>query len=150
MKDCIFCKIARGEEPCYKIWEDEKFLSFLSIFPNTIGVSVVISKEHHSSYAFDLSDELLSDFICAVKKVALLLDSKLDDVGRTGIVLEGFGINHLHAKLFPLHGTKMKEWKPIPSSINKQFLKYEGYISSHNGVRADDNELQNLARIISE
>jgi len=36
---CIFCKIARGFEPCHSIWEDEKHLAWLSIFPNTKGSS---------------------------------------------------------------------------------------------------------------
>ena len=34
-EDCIFCKIARGEIPSNKIWENEKFFAILDIFPNT-------------------------------------------------------------------------------------------------------------------
>lgn len=41
MDDCIFCKIIKGEIHSHKIWEDEKHLAFLSIFSNTIGVTVV-------------------------------------------------------------------------------------------------------------
>lgn len=149
MNECIFCQIARGESPCHKIWEDEKHLAFLSIFPNTIGFSVVITKEHYPSYAFTLSDQVLCELVIAVKKVARLLDEKLDDVGRTGVVFEGFGINHVHAKLFPMHGTGgMETWHPIPSSVDKYFDKYEGYISSHNWRRADDQELALLAQKI--
>ena len=84
----------------------------------------------------------------AAKKVAELLDAKLDDVGRTGMIFEGFGIDHIHAKLFPMHGTKMPEWKPIESSVDKYFEKYEGYISSHDYKHADDNELEKLAEKI--
>ena len=57
---CIFCDIVKGKLPCHKIWEDEKHLAFLSIFPNTEGFSVVIPKQHYSSYAFEQSDEVLS------------------------------------------------------------------------------------------
>lgn len=128
--DCIFCKIANGEAPAHKIWEDEKHLAFLSIFPNTKGFSVVITKEHYSSYAFDLPENVLTALTLAAKKVAKLLDSKLEDVGRTGMIFEGFGVDHVHAKLFPMHGTKMTNWKPIKSNVNKYFEKYEGYISS--------------------
>jgi len=117
MAECIFCKIVRGEVPCYKIWEDEKYLAFLSIFPNTEGFSVVITKKHYPSYAFNLPDKVLTDLVIASKKVAKLLDSKLDDVGRTGMIFEGFGVDHVHSKLFPMHGTKMKEWKPLKSNI---------------------------------
>ncbi len=146
--DCIFCKITAGEAPAHKIWEDDKHLAFLSIFPNTEGVTVVITKRHYPSYAFDVSDGVLTGLTLAVKKVAKLLDDKLEDVGRTAVVFEGFGIDHIHAKLFPLHGTKMTEWKPIKSSVNKYFEKYEGYVSSHDYKRADDKKLAELAKKI--
>lgn len=104
--ECIFCKILSGSVPCHKIWEDEGHLAFLSPYPNTIGFSVVITKDHYSSYAFDLPDDILKNLIVATKKVAKLIDSRLPDVGRTGMIFEGFGIDHVHAKLFPMHGTK--------------------------------------------
>ncbi len=148
-KNCIFCQIAKGEAPYHKIWEDEKHLAFLSIHPNTEGVSVVITKKHYPSYAFDLPNEILTDLIIASKKVAKLLDSRLDDVGRTGMVFEGFGVDHLHAKLFPMHGTKAKKWREIKSKVNKYFKKYEGYISSHDYKRANDKNLAKLTRKIS-
>jgi histidine triad (HIT) family protein len=140
---------AAGEAPCHKIWEDDNHLAFLSIFPNAAGVSVVITKEHYPSHAFELPDGVLMALMLAAKKVALLLDRKLDDVGRTGAVLEGFEIDHVHVKLYPLHGTKMDGWRPVPSSVDKYFEKYEGYISSHNWRRTDDEELRRLAALIS-
>ncbi len=65
---CIFCEIVKGNAPSYTVWEDNAHLAFLSIFPNTEGVTVVIPKEHHSSYAFELPDEVLSNLIIAAKK----------------------------------------------------------------------------------
>jgi diadenosine tetraphosphate (Ap4A) HIT family hydrolase len=150
MNDCIFCKIVKGEAPCHKIWEDEKHLAFLSIFPNTEGVSVVITKEHYPSYAFDLPEEVLSGLILSAKKVGKLLDLKLGDVGRTAMVFEGFGVNHVHAKLFPMHGTLSDEWREHKSNIDKYFKHYEGYISSHDYKREDDTKLAELARKIKE
>lgn len=151
MENCVFCKIVRGELPCHKIWEDEKHLAFLSIFPNTKGFSVVITKEHNPSYAFDNSDTVLSNLVLAAKKVGKLLDEKLPDVGRTGMVFEGFGVDHLHAKLFPMHGTaNMAEWRPVKSNMNKYFDQYEGYISSHDHERADDEALATLAKQIRD
>jgi histidine triad (HIT) family protein len=148
MDDCIFCRIARGEAPCHRIWEDERHLAFLSIFPNTRGFSVVITKRHYPSYAFDLPDDVLKDLVIAVKQVARLLDRKLDDVGRTGMIFEGFGVDHVHAKLFPMHGTRMTAWRPLSARVDKYFERYEGYISSHDYRRADDAELEALAERI--
>lgn len=147
MDNCIFCKIVKGEAPSHKVWEDEKHLAFLSIFPNTEGTTVVIPKNHYTSYAFDLPDEVLSGLMLATKQVAKLLDSKLEDVGRSAMVFEGFGVDHIHAKLFPMHGTaKIAEWQPIESKVDKYFETYEGYISSHDYKRADDTVLAALAK----
>ena len=116
MDNCIFCEIVKGMSPCHKVWEDDKHLAFLSIFPNTEGVTVVVPKKHYSSYAFNLPDEVLSELVLKTKKVAKILDAKLGDVGRTAMVFEGFGVDHVHAKLFPMHGTEdMENWKPIES-----------------------------------
>lgn len=144
--DCIFCKIANGQAPAHKIWEDEKHLAFLSIFPNTEGFAVVITKKHFSSYAFNLPEEILIGLVKAAKQAAKLLDAKFEDVGRTGMIFEGFGVDHVHAKLFPMHGTNAPDWKPTTSNIDKYFEKYEGYISSHDCKRADDKKLAKLAK----
>ena len=104
--DCIFCDIVKGRVPCHKIWENDEHLAFLSIFPNTKGFSVVITKKHFSSYAFEQEDQILTKLILATKSVALLLDESLEGVGRTGMFFEGYGIDHLHSKLFPMHGTR--------------------------------------------
>jgi len=147
MNSCIFCQIAQGEFPSHKIWEDHNHLAFLSIFPNTPGFAVVITKSHRPSYVFELKDEEISELMLAAKQAALLLDAAFDDVGRTGCMIEGFGIDHAHVKLFPMHGTT-GIWRPIKSNVDKYFHKYEGYISSHDHARADDEELKLLAQRI--
>lgn len=78
-----------------------------------------------------------------------LLDEKLDDVGRTGLIMEGFGVDHTHVKLFPMHGTSdLKTWKPFLSKQVKYFEKYEGYISSHDCDRASDEKLTEVVNKI--
>lgn len=145
----MFCSIIKGQSPCHKIWEDEKHLAFLSLYPNTEGFSVVTTKIHYPSYAFDLADKVLTDLVLASKTVAKLLDSRLEDVGRTGMIFEGFGVDHVHAKLFPMHGTKsMKDWKQLKSSVDKYFEKYEGYISSHDYKKEDEKKLARVAKRI--
>jgi len=147
--DCIFCKIVNGESPCHKIWEDDEFMAFLSIFPNTEGFSVVIPKKHYSSYVFDLEEEVFTKLLLRAKEVGKILDSHLDDVGRTSLILEGMGVDHAHVKLFPMHGThNIAKWKPIVAHVDKYFDKYEGYVSSHDYVRAEDKDLEKLARKI--
>lgn len=148
--DCIFCQIVAGELPAHKIWENEEHLAFLSIFPNTEGFSVVIPKDHHGSYAFAQPDQVLSKLVIATKQVAQLLDAAFDDVSRCGMFFEGFGVDHLHAKLFPMHGTgDMTNWQKIESQrINTYFKTYPGYLCSNDAGRADDQELAVLAEHI--
>ena len=105
MTDCIFCRIVKGEAPCHKVWEDNDHLAFLSIEPNTPGVTVLITKAHQPSDALKLPDDVLARLTLAAKKAARRLEAAFDDVGRVGLVYEGYGIDHVHAKLFPLHGT---------------------------------------------
>ena len=45
--NCIFCKIARGEIPSYKVYEDRDFLAFLDINPRSSGHVQIIPKEHY-------------------------------------------------------------------------------------------------------
>lgn len=47
MDNCIFCKIVNGEIPSYKVYEDENFLAFLDIHPQSPGHVQVIPKEHY-------------------------------------------------------------------------------------------------------
>lgn len=146
---CVFCEMVKGNAPCHTIWEDEKHLAFLSIHPNTKGFSVVIPKQHYSSYAFDQDDEVLTELVLASKKVAKLLDKALEGVARTGMFFEGYGVDHLHTKLMPMHNTgNSSEFRPIASKLDKFFDSYEGYISSHGYGRADDDELAKLAAYI--
>ncbi len=150
MQNCIFCQIVEGKAPAYLIWEDDRHIAFLSSRPNTEGFSVVIPREHYSSYAFDLPDETLTGLTLAAKEVGKLLDRKFEDVGRTAMVYEGFGIDHVHAKLIPLHGTNQNEWQPIVSNNDEYFEKYLGYIATHDAKPASQKELARLARFIRE
>lgn len=47
--DCIFCKIAAGEIPCKKLYEDEQVLAFYDIEPKAPVHFLVIPKEHIAS-----------------------------------------------------------------------------------------------------
>lgn len=149
-KNCVFCQIVAQKIPAHIIWEDETHLAFLSIFPNTNGFTIVIPKKHFGSYAFAQNDQVLSELIVATKKVANILDNYFKDVGRTGMFFEGFGVDHLHSKLFPMHGTgDMEQWAKIESkTMNDYFEYYPGYLSSNDSKRADEQQLTKLAQKI--
>ena len=47
MDNCIFCKIAVGEIPSHKVYEDGEHLAFLDIHPQSPGHTQVIPKKHY-------------------------------------------------------------------------------------------------------
>lgn len=150
--DCLFCNIATGKIPCHEVWSNDTHLAFLSIFPNMEGVTVVVPKEHHGSYVFDAPPTVIAELMTAAQIVAKKLDAYFADVGRCGVVFEGFGVDHLHAKLYPLHGTGgQTEWQPMESGhIDTYFDQYPGYIASNDSERADDEQLAALAKALRE
>ncbi|NCN06502.1 MAG: HIT family protein [Candidatus Pacebacteria bacterium] len=147
---CVFCQISTGDIPIHQVWEDQQHLGFLSIFPNTEGFTVVIPKQHLGSDPFAQTDDDLQALILATKKVANILTNFFSDVSRCGMFFEGFGVDHLHSKLYPMHGTgDLKSWKPIESGpIDTYFEMYPGYLSSHDSHRAPDEKLAKLATSI--
>jgi diadenosine tetraphosphate (Ap4A) HIT family hydrolase len=144
--DCLFCKIARGEIPCAKIWENEGYLAFLDINPNVKGMALVIPKSHHDSYLFDMKSKEYLGLMSAVREVAGLLDKKLH-VKRTAMVMEGLGVNHAHVKLYLIYGLEEK-FKETWAKDRVFFDKYEGYISTQLGPQANIEELNKLAKEI--
>lgn len=51
MKDCLFCKIIKGEIPSEKVYEDEDILAFKDIEPAAPIHILVIPKKHIDSLA---------------------------------------------------------------------------------------------------
>ncbi len=146
---CVFCEIAAGNKEAPGLfWEDEEFMAWLAIDPNTEGFTCVIPRQHFASDVLKMPDEALQRFIIAAKTVAVILENHFDDVGRVGLIMEGMGVDHAHLKLIPLHGTeylKRGEWKQAFTSKEFWFDQYEGYIVSGGGPLADPEELRKLA-----
>lgn len=51
MADCLFCKIAAGEIPSTKVYEDENVYAFLDIDPKAPFHAIIIPREHIASAA---------------------------------------------------------------------------------------------------
>ena len=145
---CTFCKFASGSAQCHTVWEDDSHLAFLSNRPNTDGFTVVITRDHLTSNVLALPLARLTLLMAAAQNVSKKLIAAFDDVGRVGLVAEGFGIDHAHVKLIPMHGTPKRGWHPILSSVGTRIERYEGYLSSHNGPEVDAQTLFAIAEKI--
>lgn len=148
MSDCVFCKIVSGEFDSAKIWEDEKFLAFLDINPNSKGMTLVIPKAHFDSYAFDMNNQDFTEFSLAAKKVAKLLENAFN-VKRVAMVMEGLGVDHAHFKLYPIHGLG-KKFEQILAPERVYFENYPGYFTTQLGPQKSLEELKKLAKKITE
>lgn len=99
MSDCIFCKIVAGEIPSYKIYEDEKILTFLDINPVSNGHALIIPKEHHQIMS-DVSDDLLAYVFLKVKelmpKIKLAMQADYVVVSVVGV-----DVPHFHVHIIP-------------------------------------------------
>ena len=131
-----------------KIWEGGKFFAILDVNPNVKGMTIVLTKEHYDSYAFDLPGEIYSEFMLAAKEVARLLEKGLN-VMRVAMVTEGMGINHAHIKLYPLHGIREK-FQEMWAKERIYFEKYEGYLSTQLGPQIQLEELKKLLEEIKK
>lgn len=99
MKDqnCIFCKIAAGEIPAHKVYEDENFLAFLDIRPLSPGHALIIPKRHYR-WVWDVPDA--GAYFEVAKKVALAQKKAFS----TDFVLSkmiGEEVPHAHIWVFP-------------------------------------------------
>jgi len=148
MSDTIFDKIARGETECWKVWEDDKHLAFLTPFPNTPGVTIVIPKENKGDYVFSLESRDYNNLLEASKKVAKILEKALDSP-RVAMVFEGTGIAYVHTKLYPLHG-KLASETNVWSKTQEFYPEYTGYLTTIEGPRMSDKELKDIQTKIIE
>jgi len=104
MDECVFCKIAKGEIPSTKLFEDEKVLSFLDIAPAAKGHALVITKQHYKSL-LDVPLEELKEMIFAVQKIGAAVVKATEAEGFN--VLQSNGkeagqiIPHVHFHIIP-------------------------------------------------
>jgi histidine triad (HIT) family protein len=103
-EDCVFCKIVKGELPCYKLYESELALAFLDINPITKGHALVVPKRHVERLS-QLSDDEVREIFTAAGKLAEASLEALDAKGINFWVnqgsIAGQVVSHFHAHVVP-------------------------------------------------
>ena len=114
MSDCIFCKIAAGEVPSQKVFEDADVIAFKDLSPKAPVHVLIVPKKHIQNVAqLTAEDKELAAhiFVDVVPKLAAELG--IADAGFRLVVNTGDDggqtVNHLHVHL--LGGRKMT-WPP--------------------------------------
>jgi histidine triad (HIT) family protein len=142
MTDTLFDKLVRGEIPSRIVWEDDNHIAFLTPYPNTPGMTVVIPRKNLSDYVFALSNDEYTDFLLATKKVATILEKALG-VTRVALVFEGTGVAYVHAKLYPLYGPLASQ-TDVWSEQTEFVEEYRGWITTIEGPAMSDERLDEI------
>ncbi len=76
MQDCIFCKIAAGEIPSNKVYEDDKCLAFYDLNPLAKVHVLVIPKEHIANVneINDQNCDVIAHIFTVIPKIAEKLE----------------------------------------------------------------------------
>lgn len=99
--ECVFCNIVAGKLAAPKIWEDKDFYAFLDHKPINPGHTLLIPKKH-AEYIFELEEPLYGRIFKSAKKLAKPLREAMQSQ-RIGVLVEGFGVAHLHIHLVPIN-----------------------------------------------
>ncbi len=126
MTDCVFCRIAKGELPVMKVYEDENTLVFMDHAKDVDGHMLAIPKKHVVSI-LDCDCQTLCEVMKSVKKVSNHL---VDHCGYHGVNLlsandesAGQSLLHFHIHIIPRRyndglGGKA-EWPCFPGAAHE-------------------------------
>lgn len=132
--ECIFCKIARGEIPSKKIYEDKDTIAFLDINPANPGHTLVVPKKH----AEDLTKSDREDIektVIVVKNIVERLKDRMNAIGVN--VLQNNGqaagqiVAHMHFHVIPRYENDL-------------------VVISYKRMQLTENELEEIRKKLSE
>jgi histidine triad (HIT) family protein len=102
--NCLFCAMAAGEIPCFKIYEDENFFAILDINPASSGHTLVIPKAHYPDFT-ETPDEVIAEAAKVIKKVSAKLCAALNADGfnllQNNGEAAGQTVKHIHFHIIP-------------------------------------------------
>lgn len=102
--NCIFCLIASGKVPCFKVYEDERTMAFLDVNPVNPGHALIITK-NHAANLLAVPDDDLAAVLPVVKRVAAAVSAELQPAGINLHQANGPGaaqsVFHFHMHVVP-------------------------------------------------
>ena len=100
----VFTRIVKGEIPCYKVAEDDRYFAFLDINPLAKGHTLVIPKEETDNI-FDLDDRTLADMMVFAKRIARKIQANIA-CKKVAVVVLGLEVPHAHIHMIPINSEK--------------------------------------------
>lgn len=117
----IFTKIINGEVPSYKVFEDEEFIAFLDVNPNTKGHTLCVPKVEVNKI-FEMDESQYLKLMRFSRKVAIGLE-KTVACKRIGMAVVGLEVPHVHVHLIPLQDMDDMRFERKISLTKEEFEK---------------------------
>ena len=133
--ECIFCKIVNKDIPARIIFENENYLSFLDIEPNSIGHALVIPKKHITNFTAE-TPEQAAEHMKITHQIARQLNELLSSDGFNVAInngrVAGQLIDHVHWHIIPRYANDGFEHFPhsqaAKNKLDETFKKIHGQI----------------------
>lgn len=104
MSDCIFCKLANGEIPTTKIYEDDLFTVILDAGPATKGHCLILPKQHYANI-YEMPEDLVAKAFVLAKKIATKMTKAMGcdgfNIVQNNGETAGQTVFHFHIHLIP-------------------------------------------------
>lgn len=137
MSNCIFCQIASGEIPTYKVYEDENVMAILDISQATKGHTLVIAKQHFKNL-YDIDEELAGNIFSVVPKIANAIKKAFNPIGLNVLVNTEKPLQtvfHFHLHIIPRY---------YMDGVDIDFINNQGNTSKEMYEEIRNNIVNNL------
>ena len=124
----IFSKIINEEIPCYKVAENDEFLAFLDIRPNSIGHTLCIPKVEVDDI-LDLEEDRYKNLMLFSRKVAKSIKNVIQ-CKKVAISVIGLEVPHVHVHLIPINEMKDANFSEKVNISKSDFIKIANLISN--------------------
>ena len=122
----VFTKIINGEIPGRFVYEDDDIVAFLTIAPMTQGHTLVVPRAEIDNWQ-DVDASVFANVMAVAQRIGKA-QSKAFDVERTGLIIAGLEVPHLHVHVFPARnlsdfGFAGVDRNPSPESLDEAQAK---------------------------
>ncbi|MBC8379310.1 MAG: HIT family protein [Planctomycetes bacterium] len=114
-QDCIFCKIASGQIPSLKIFENDHILAFIDIGPVSDGHTLVIPKQHYGTLD-QMTPEIMAEIAKVLPMLAASIQKAMKSEGYNVLCNNGSAagqiVEHIHFHIIPRNANDgiFKKW----------------------------------------
>lgn len=122
----VFTKIINREIPGRFVYEDDDVVAFLTIEPMTQGHTLVVPRAEIDNWQ-DVDAGVFANVMAVAQRIGKA-QSKAFDVERTGLIIAGLEVPHLHVHVFPARdlsdfGFANVDRSPSPESLDEAQAK---------------------------